>query len=678
MLVNWKIAAHCVLALVFLIPSVSGQSPSALTRNSFVYQGRLQYDNKTPRDGDKYDLSFSLYGAETGGTVVGTAVAAPGVPVYGGVFVVNLDFGASVFNGTTRWMQISARKVGEVPYSVLSPRQPITFTPQALYALTVADGAITAAKISGFLDPTNIPGLDSSKIVSGNLADTRLTTNVALLNRTNVFTGAGIFNGVMQATNVNNQFRGTFTGNGAGLAGLNAANVTTGVLDPARVPSLNASKITDGTLADERLSSGIARSSDVDALRTQVAALNAALAGLVAGTGASPLADVTYVSAEPEDAGLLARGLRLVVRVPAPAWVNGSTANAPSARSGHSGVWTGQEWILWGGTLGRDGNGVDLYASTGGRYQPDADAWTPVSTVSAPAARSRHAAVWSGSEMIVWGGYGATDYLADGARFSLGNNRWNRLSASPLTARDGHWAVWTGDRMLVWGGNNRAGRRADGALYNPADNTWTLLPTAGAPAGRANATVLWAGDRLLVWGGDGVNGYLADGAQLLFTGGVPASTWQALSAFGAPAARSGHTGVWTGTRMLVWGGENGQGKLGDGAAYDPLVNAWTPLPTALAPVARKLHSAIWTDAEMIIYGGATATGATSTGAAYNPALNRWRVLTNPGTPAARQAATAVWTGSQGLFFGGANSNGALLAALQRLDPQPAWYFFRKP
>ena len=232
--------------------------------------------------------------------------------------------------------------------------------------------------------------------------------------------------------------------------------------------------------------------------------------------------------------------------------------------------------------------------------------------------------------------------------------------------------------MLVWGGNNRAGRRADGALYNPADNTWTLLPTAGAPAGRANATVLWAGDRFLVWGGEGANGYLADGAQLLFTGGVPASTWQALGALGAPAARSGHTAVWTGTRMLVWGGENGQGKRGDGAAYDPLANAWTPLPTASAPVARKLHSAIWTDAEMIVYGGATATGATSSGAAYNPALNRWRALTNPGTPAARQAATAVWTGSQALFFGGANSNGALLAALQRLDPQPAWYFFRKP
>ena len=31
--------------------------------------------------------------------------------------------------------------------------------------------------------------------------------------------------------------------------------------------------------------------------------------------------------------------------------------------------------------------------------------WTPTSTIGAPAARSYHAAVWTGSKMIVWGGY---------------------------------------------------------------------------------------------------------------------------------------------------------------------------------------------------------------------------------------------------------------------------------
>ena len=43
--------------------------------------------------------------------------------------------------------------------------------------------------------------------------------------------------------------------------------------------------------------------------------------------------------------------------------------------------------------------------NTGGRYNPGTDTWTATSTTNAPAARAFHTAVWTGSEMIVWGGY---------------------------------------------------------------------------------------------------------------------------------------------------------------------------------------------------------------------------------------------------------------------------------
>ena len=55
--------------------------------------------------------------------------------------------------------------------------------------------------------------------------------------------------------------------------------------------------------------------------------------------------------------------------------------------------------IVWGGT---DDNFVDL--NTGGRYNPGTDSWTATSTTNAPTGRSGHTAVWTGSEMIVWGG----------------------------------------------------------------------------------------------------------------------------------------------------------------------------------------------------------------------------------------------------------------------------------
>ena len=60
--------------------------------------------------------------------------------------------------------------------------------------------------------------------------------------------------------------------------------------------------------------------------------------------------------------------------------------------------------IVWGGN---DGNNLN----TGGRYNPNANSWAATSTINAPTARRVPTAVWTGTEMIVWGGlfYVATD-----------------------------------------------------------------------------------------------------------------------------------------------------------------------------------------------------------------------------------------------------------------------------
>ena len=54
--------------------------------------------------------------------------------------------------------------------------------------------------------------------------------------------------------------------------------------------------------------------------------------------------------------------------------------------------------IVWGGT--------DMLKqfNTGGRYNPGTDNWMDTTTTNAPERRAYHTAVWSGSEMIVWGG----------------------------------------------------------------------------------------------------------------------------------------------------------------------------------------------------------------------------------------------------------------------------------
>src|SRR5439155_13239395 len=78
-------------------------------------------------------------------------------------------------------------------------------------------------------------------------------------------------------------------------------------------------------------------------------------------------------------------------------WTATSTTNAPSARDNHTAIWTGVQMIVWGGSTSA-GN-----TNTGGRYNPGTDDWTTTSTTGAPSARSQHTAVWSGSQMIIWG-----------------------------------------------------------------------------------------------------------------------------------------------------------------------------------------------------------------------------------------------------------------------------------
>jgi N-acetylneuraminic acid mutarotase len=188
-----------------------------------------------------------------------------------------------------------------------------------------------------------------------------------------------------------------------------------------------------------------------------------------------------------------------------------------------------------------------------------------------------------------------------------------------------------------------------------------------------------AGDRLLIWGGTGTSGALGTGGQLIFKTNAPVSpqSWRIIASAGAPSARTDHAAVMAGGKMIVWGGRNGGTLLGDGASYDPVADAWTALPSLGAPSARSGHIAVWTGQEMLIVGGDTATGPTSTGAAYDPAANRWRALPSAGQSGARSGAAAVWTGAELAVFGG-QAAGLPIAALQRLNPQPTWYFYRKP
>ena len=186
----------------------------------------------------------------------------------------------------------------------------------------------------------------------------------------------------------------------------------------------------------------------------------------------------------------------------AEAW-SGATATtgAPAARYGHSATWTGREMIVWGGRLASIGGGAFL--GDGAGYDPATDSWRgPIASDGAPSPRNGHAAAWTGRELIIWGGQGATGaYLSDGALYDPLFDRWRPMSSvGAPSPRETMAAAWTGTELLVWGGSAFGAPLADGARYDPSTDTWRSMSSAGAPAARTKMASAFTGSELLILG----------------------------------------------------------------------------------------------------------------------------------------------------------------------------------
>jgi hypothetical protein len=397
------------------------------------------------------------------------------------------------------------------------------------------------------------------------------------------------------------------------------------------------------------------------------------------------------------------------------AWLTTSTAGAnPDARLGHTAVWSGSVMVVWGGY---DSGSIAL--NTGGRYNPSTNAWSATSTAAnVPAARYNHSAVWTGSVMIVWGGWFPTN---TGGRYNPSTNAWTATStgANVPSARASHVAVWTGTEMIVWGGNEINSGAPGGGRYAPATDTWVAISGGGVPEARFNHAAVWTGAEMIVWGGirDGFNEYdtggrytpatdswvptstganvpqarywpaaLWTGTEMVVWGGAidnngaflntggryaPATdTWAPTSTgAGVPDGRVWHTGVWTGTEMIVWGGWNGT-SLDSGGRYAPSGDSWTATPGgASLPTARYQHTAVWTGTEMIVWGGTTSGGTTNAGGRYVPSAGTWAPTSNGvDVPTARIGHSAVWTGSEMIVWGGGPGNGSFVNTGGRYAP----------
>src|ERR1035441_2746867 len=185
-----------------------------------------------------------------------------------------------------------------------------------------------------------------------------------------------------------------------------------------------------------------------------------------------------------------------------------ATKNAPDARFDAPAVWSGREMLVWGGYTDShsryQGSHADAHLNTGGRYDPSADSWKTITTKGAPSKRCWHTLVWTGKEMIAWGGGNTTKVLGDGGRYNPARDSWRPISTDGAPcSRLGHVAVWTGKEMIVWGGTTRE-RDAqsvyyeNGVRYDPEEDTWRPISTIGAPKGRVSTFAVWTGTEMVI------------------------------------------------------------------------------------------------------------------------------------------------------------------------------------
>jgi hypothetical protein len=276
-----------------------------------------------------------------------------------------------------------------------------------------------------------------------------------------------------------------------------------------------------------------------------------------------------------------------------------------------------------------------------GRAEPPvlSGTWRRLPDAPINPARYDFVTVWTGTEVVYWGGRedvpDEQDNLLDGAAYDPVRDRWREVSPAPFTTSDARAAVWTGKEMIVWGGEEGDGsheRPDNGAAYDPDSDTWRELSRAPTWS-LASHSAIWTGEEMLVAGG-----VLMEDEGAAYLPGE--DRWRKLPQ--PPLWRFGHAAVWTGEEMILWGGRDAGDNRDLGAAYDPATNSWRELPKAPIPSADSPRS-VWTGNEMIVWGGWAGRSNSVAGAAYDPATDSWRKIADAPHPSAWWT-PASWTG----------------------------------
>ncbi len=305
-------------------------------------------------------------------------------------------------------------------------------------------------------------------------------------------------------------------------------------------------------------------------------------------------------------------------------------------RGGHSVIWTGTEMIVWGGEA--DENASTVFADGAG-YDPSTDTWRTISP-SPLSGRRYHQAAWTGDGMLIVGGVGQ----ADGAAYNPGTDSWQLIapppvSVSPPAGTDSAGlvsSVWTGELFVVWHvATNEV------ASYDPVGDEWRVLP--GPPLDVDRGVLRWSGTDLYAVGAK-TNDYPAPVPLVLAQLDRAAASWQSLPEVGL-STESYNIGArpeltaWAGGLLVAWTDSGSDGRT---VAFNAAAGEWMDI----APT--PLHGCEAAPEPLILEQRVLAFDWCGTDAIYDPATDSWTVARIDGNGTDRYA---IWTGTGVIAWG---------------------------
>jgi hypothetical protein len=310
-----------------------------------------------------------------------------------------------------------------------------------------------------------------------------------------------------------------------------------------------------------------------------------------------------------------------------PGWRRG-TAGPLLHREDAALVWTGTELVVWGG---------DPDGDTGAAFDPKADQWRAIAPAPIPA-RCQGASTWTGREVLVWGracqltpgpSPGRSRYLTDGAAYDPIADRWRVLPPGPIEGGSITSSVWTGREWILFNAASAAGS------FEPETGRWRTLSPVPHPF--VSIVSQWTGREVVVLGTETLEKgpSIAGVAYRHWTAALDPTTgrWRPLP---EPSLELAATAVWDGRRLIAWDQNLNSMALDParGAGWEDLADLPVDF-TDCSPQGARIGAVVFAE-------------QCGQGALWRPWDETWERIPHPKS----LAEVPVWTGQDALFWTG--------------------------